>query len=149
MRSTSLCPVLGRKHAQVFIGMCPLHTIHPFGKKLQISFLGGRPYITYDPLGGTDFILTRLLVKKHGFIPTFIPAKTNDIVKSNRTISRLWHWVRMWRKHVPTCGLILMLIGFDKGKWTWYWADTFFHRHTQLGWLPPLYVCLSYDIKIP
>ena len=95
MRSTSLCPVLGRKHAQVFSGMCPLHTIHPFGKKLQLSFFGGRPYITYDPLGGTDFILTRLLVKKHGFIPTFIPAKTLDIVKSNGTISGLMHWVRM------------------------------------------------------
>ena len=95
MRSTSLCPVVGRKHAQVFIGMCPLHTIHPFGKKLHISFWGVRPYITYDPIGGTDFILTRLLVKKHGFIPTFAPAKTVYTVKSNGTISGLMHWVRM------------------------------------------------------
>ena len=94
MRTTSLCPVLGQKHAQVFSGICPWHTINPSGKKLQISFYGPRPYITYVPIGGSDFILAGLLAKKHGFIPTFIPARTYDIVKANGTASGLMHLVR-------------------------------------------------------
>ena len=95
-RATSLCPVLGKKHAQVFSGMCPWHTVNPIGKMLQVSFLGGRPYINYltYPIGGTDFILTRLFAKKHGFFPEFIHARNLDIVKSNGTTTGLIHSVR-------------------------------------------------------
>ena len=81
MKTTSLCPVLGKKHAQVFTGVCPLHTISPSEKMLRISYGGPRPYImTHVPISGSDYILTRLLAKKHGFIPSFI-----SLVESNLT----------------------------------------------------------------
>ena len=91
---------MGKRHVQLFDGMCPQHTIKPNGKKLQVSFLGGRPYINYitDPIGGTDFILTKLFAKKHGFIPKFIPAMNLDIDKSNETKHGLTYWVRITRK---------------------------------------------------
>ena len=81
MKTISLCPVLGKKHAQLFNGVCPLHTVNPNGKKLQISYGGTRPYVmTYNPISGSDYSLTRLLAKKHGFIPSFI-----SLVESNLT----------------------------------------------------------------
>ena len=94
IRTTSICPVLGTKHAKVFNGMCPLHTVNPRGKKLHVAFYGARPYITYYPVGGSDFILTRLLAKRYGFIPTFIQARGFDRSESNGTTYGLTHRVR-------------------------------------------------------
>ena len=90
---TSLCPVLGKMYAQVYTGMCPWHTESPLQKDIKVSFFGTPPYITRSPIGGTDFIVTRLFAKKHGFIPEFIPAKTVDVVSSNGTKSGMFHQV--------------------------------------------------------
>ena len=81
MRTKSLCPELGKKYAKLYEGMCPSHTSSPRGKTLAISFAGTRPYImTFDPISGSDFIVTRLLAQKHGFKPRFI-----SLLKSNHT----------------------------------------------------------------
>ena len=51
----------------------------PFGKTLRISVLGMPPHIIYDPLlGGTSFLVTKIVAKKLSFIPKFIPAMNND-----------------------------------------------------------------------
>ena len=92
-KTTSLCPVLGKMHVQVYNGMCPWHTESPLQKEIKVSFIGGRPYIIYSPIGGSDFILTRLFAKKHGFIPKFIPARSVGVVKSNGTTSGMFHLV--------------------------------------------------------
>ena len=92
-RITSLCPVLGKVHAQAYNGMCPWHTESPLQKEIKVSFYGPRPYITYIPVGGSDFTVIRLFAKKHGFIPKFIPARSADIVKANGKATGLLHWV--------------------------------------------------------
>ena len=38
--TTSLCPVLGKTHAQTYNGLCPDHFQKPHGKELKISFIG-------------------------------------------------------------------------------------------------------------
>ena len=64
--------------AEEIKGSCPSRMQEPFGKTLKISFFGLQPYVTYNPLGGSDFIVTRIIAKKFGFIPKFIPALNND-----------------------------------------------------------------------
>ena len=106
--TTSLCPVLGKMHAHVYNGMCPWHTESPLQKEIIVSFIGVRPYVTYTPIGGSDFILTRVFAKKHGFIPKFIPEKTVD---SGKCIG-MWHWVMkmciIFNPRIFTC--------FNEGK---------------------------------
>ena len=94
---TSLCPTLGKMNAQEHIGVCPLHLQEPFGKTLNISFIGAPPFITYNPIGGSDFIVMNLLAKKFHFIPKYIPARSWDKVeKNNRTFGML-HRVSFFR----------------------------------------------------
>ena len=47
----------------MYNGICPVHLQSPFEKELQVSFIGGRPFITYDPIGGSAFTVTRLFAK--------------------------------------------------------------------------------------
>ena len=61
-------------YAEEFKGSCPSHLQEPFGKTLNISVMGIPPYITYNPLGGSEFILTDILAKKFSFIPKFVPT---------------------------------------------------------------------------
>ena len=82
---TSLCPVLGRRYAQVFNGECPVNIQSPHGKLLNISFIGPEPFITYNPVGGSDFLIINLLANKFQFIPNFIPEKSFDAIESNGT----------------------------------------------------------------
>lgn len=92
-RILSLCPVIGKMHAQVFIGMCPPHTESPRHKDINVSFYGPRPYITYTPVGGSDFTVIRVFAKKHGFVLNLIPATSADIVKANGMTTGMLHWV--------------------------------------------------------
>lgn len=78
---TSLCPTLGKMYAQEHSGACPHHLQEPYGKILNISFIGTPPYIVYNPLGGSEFIVTALLAKKFHFVPNFIPALAYDPVE--------------------------------------------------------------------
>ena len=63
-------------YAHVYKGVCPLHFQQPSGKILNISFIGFPPFVTYNPLGGSAFILMAMLANKYEFIPNYIPAKS-------------------------------------------------------------------------
>ena len=73
-------------YVEEFKGPCPSHFQEPFGKTLNISFFGFPPFVLDNPLGGSDFLVTKILAKKFSFIPTFIPAKSysdfNDQVRN-------------------------------------------------------------------
>ena len=82
---TSLCPILGKRYAQIFNRDCPKGLQNPHGKELNISFIGHTPFITYKPAGGSDFLLVQLLAEKFRFIPKFVQEKAKDMVQSNLT----------------------------------------------------------------
>ena len=86
---------MGKKKAEEYSGLCPSHVQEPFGKTLHVSFIGPQPYVIYNPLGGCDFVITKLLAKKLGFIPKFIPAKSYDIIQKNLTKYGMIHQVRL------------------------------------------------------
>ena len=79
MQMIALCPVLGQKYPQFHRGGCPvgLGLQNPMGKKLQVSFSGSKPYVQFDPVGGSDFDVIDLLAKKFGFLPIFVPEFDN------------------------------------------------------------------------
>ena len=68
----SLCPVLGERHAQIVIGLCKKNFQNPLRKKINISFYYAPFWSTNPPLGGSDFLLIKLLARKSGFIPKFV-----------------------------------------------------------------------------
>ena len=70
-------------YAQEYSGACPQHLQEPYGKILNISFIGTPPYIIYNPLGGSEFIVTALLAKNFHFVPNHIPALTSDPVEDH------------------------------------------------------------------
>ena len=76
----SLCPVLGKVKAQFVKGVCPGHLQSLFGKQIKVSFIGTRPFVTYNPIGGSDFHVVKLLAKKFKFIPRFIPERRIEAV---------------------------------------------------------------------
>ena len=76
---------MGQRYAQFHDGMCPIDAQKPAGKSLQISFIGPSPHITYDPIGGSDFLIIGLLAKKLKFLPKFVPEQSFDIVNLNGT----------------------------------------------------------------
>ena len=92
---TCLCPVLGKTYAHTYNGMCPDHFQKPYRKELKVSFIGIRPYINYDPIGGTDFLIVKILAEKFRFKPKFIPEKAFDMVEQNGTSHGMLHRVRV------------------------------------------------------
>lgn len=60
-------------YAQEVLGLCPDHLQEPFGKILNISFIGFPPFIT------SDFVVTKILGQKFHFTPKYIPATSWDI----------------------------------------------------------------------
>ena len=91
---TSLCPVLGETYAQIHNGSCQVKLQMPHGKELKISFIGTKPYINYNPIGGSEFLVVNILAEKFKFRPKFIPEKAFDIVKQNSTVFGMLHRVR-------------------------------------------------------
>ena len=89
-----MCPVLGKNFAEEYRGICPSQVQEPFQKTLNISFFGVPPYINYNPVGGSDFLVTKLLAEKFKFIPKFIPAKSWDSYQEKKTTYGMVHWVR-------------------------------------------------------
>ena len=59
-------------------GMCPSNLQNPHGKVLQIAVTGGAPYIIYNEakewVGGIEYQVIDVYVKKYGLIPKFIKA---------------------------------------------------------------------------
>ena len=104
---TSLCPTLGETYAQELIGVCPSHLQEPFGKTLRISFLGQPPFITYNPFGGSDFIVTKILAQKYSFIPKYIPARSYDKFEENNNTFGMVHWVSFYRRRDYILDLLL------------------------------------------
>ena len=56
---------------------------NPAGKSIKISFIGPPPHITYNPIGGSDFLIIRLLADKLNFMPKFVPELSYDIMNIN------------------------------------------------------------------
>ena len=98
-KMTSLCPTLGKKYALTYEGTCPVHLQQPANKVLPIFFIGMAPYIKYPreygKLGGSDFLVMKMMAMKHKFTPNFLPAKTVDIVETNGTKYGLVYQVKM------------------------------------------------------
>ena len=97
--TTSLCPVLGKTHAQTYNGLCPDHFQKPHGKELKISFIGTGPYINYNPIGGSEFLLVKILAEKFKFTPKFIAERSYDIIEQNGTFYGMLHRVRFRNEH--------------------------------------------------
>ena len=74
---------MGQRYAQIYDGLCPEDAQNPVGKSIQISFIGPPPHITYQPIGGSDFLIIGLLAKKLKFLPKFVPEQSYDIVNVN------------------------------------------------------------------
>ena len=74
----SLCPTLGKQHAELLNGNCPRYLQHPSGKSLPVSFVGTLPFITYNPIGGRDLMVIAVLAKKFRFLPNLIPMASFD-----------------------------------------------------------------------
>ena len=84
--TTALCSELGKMYAEEFKGSCPSNLQEPFGKTLDISFNGIPPYVIYNPLGGSDFLVTKILAKKFHFIPKFIYDKSVHVLDDNTSM---------------------------------------------------------------
>ena len=67
---------------------------HPNGKLLPISFIGIVPYIKQNPFGGSETLVIKMLAKKYGFLPSFIPERAYDVTKANGTTFGMVHRVR-------------------------------------------------------
>ena len=80
-------------YAKEYKGACPSHLQEPFGKTLKVAFIGAVPFITYNPIGGSEFIVTNLLAKKFRFIPKYSPARSWDTVQVNNTSYGMVHLV--------------------------------------------------------
>ena len=92
--TTFLCPVLGQTYAEISQGECSPDLQQPRGKSLPISFIGLPPYIKYNPVGGSEFLLTQILAKKFGFLPKFVPERAFDVTKENGSLFGMVH--RVW-----------------------------------------------------
>ena len=83
----------------IYQGTCPVQLQKPANKLLPIFFIGPVPFIKYpkdfDKLGGSEFLVMKLLAKKHKFIPNLRPAKSMDIVKTNGTQYGLVYQVKI------------------------------------------------------
>ena len=94
-KEISLCPVLGKVQAEVHNGPCPKHLQKPHRKELKISFIGSTPFIKYRPIGGSEFLLVKILAKKYKFFPKYIPEKSFDVVRKNGTFHGMFYRVRV------------------------------------------------------
>ena len=94
MVMTSLCPTLGKTHADMFKGSCPSSLENPQGRELKVSFIGTTPYIAYDPFGGSEVDLLQIFAKRFKFSPKFISEKSFDVVQANGQNYGMFHRVR-------------------------------------------------------
>ena len=74
---TSLCPSLGKRYAEIYLGICPTTLQNPFGKTLPVSFIGSPPNIIYtSPIRGSDFLVMEIFANMFGFRPAFHPEES-------------------------------------------------------------------------
>ena len=85
--------MVGRRWAQIVNGACPKLAKNLHGKELNISFIGILPFITQNPIKGSEILLMKLLAHKFNFRPKFIPERSYDIAKDNGTLYGMIHRV--------------------------------------------------------
>ena len=91
-KTAFLCPVLGKMFPEVRAGLCPKTLQHPAGKRIPISFIGPQPYIKWEPtIGGSEFLVIKMLAQKLRFLPEFKPEQAFDVTKKNgSTYGMVW-----------------------------------------------------------
>ena len=71
--------MLGQRYPVLEEGVCPSYLQSPIGKVLPISYIGDPPFIRSDsltddnsvPIGGSEFLVVKVLAKKFGFTAKF------------------------------------------------------------------------------
>lgn len=86
---------MGKEFADISEVMCQSELQNPFGKTLSISYIGIIPFIKRNPFGGSEPLVIKLLAKKFGFSPKFVPERAFDITKINGTTFGMVHRVRV------------------------------------------------------
>ena len=88
----------------------------PANKVLPIFFIGPAPFIkypkNYGKLGGSEFLVIKVLAKKHKFTPNLLPAKSFDIVETNGTQYGLVYQVKMKPNTLYTMPSLYLLINY-------------------------------------
>ena len=107
---TYLCPVLGKVYAEISRVLCPSELQYPMGKTLLISFIGISPFIKYKPIGGSEFLVIKILAQKFGFFPKFVPERAFDVTKANGTIYGMVHRVKSFKKSHNYLKLMMYLL---------------------------------------
>ena len=143
---------------------CPSHMQEPYGKTLNISFVGLPPFITYNPIGGSEFLVTNILARKFKFIPNYIPAKSWDTFQENQSTYGMVHQVPFVRLYYSLRNFIVssMILGCkDLGckkqgimnhcfctipgviqeSWTRNWTNWFSGLQIWSGWFLACHVC--------
>ena len=73
---------MGERYSVTKNGMCPSNLEEPRGKKIPIAIIGSYPYVVYNDakewVGGTEFQVIDLYVRKFGFVPELIRATGYD-----------------------------------------------------------------------
>ena len=140
--TTSLCPILGKTHAELFKDSCPLSLENPEGKELKVSFIGISPYIIFDPFGGSEVDLIRIFAKKFKFTPKFIPEKSFDIVQANGTTHGMFHRVRCSRHTSLTKIRNFFFLRYQSKKVRWALDNQVF-LHIDTNWLIIYLTCTN------
>ena len=123
-RKTYLCPVLGKAHAEIHHDKCLSELQHPNGKTLPISFIGIVPYIKHIPFGGSEPLVIKMLAKKYGFLPNFVPERAYDVTKVNGTTYGMVHRVRFVKNSRKNKRhLNVHLSGIDQTYRNWNWPN--------------------------
>ena len=88
-------------------GNFPLDLQKPVNKVLTIFFIGSQPFVKYPKeygkLGGSEFLVMKVLAKKHKFTPNFLPAKRFFIEEINGTKYGLVYQVNKIEHDIQSC----------------------------------------------
>ena len=76
---------------------------------MPISFIGLTPFIKYNPLGGSEFLVTQILAEKFGFLPKFVPERAFDVTTANGTTFGMVHRVRLMQMTLKIRGKLTCL----------------------------------------
>ena len=90
---------MGERYSVIKPGMCPSNLEEPHGKVMPFAIVGSYPYVVYNDakewVGGTEFQVIDLYVRKFGFVPELIRASGYDnegsVVDLVRNIHPYYH----------------------------------------------------------
>ena len=84
-KTTYLCPVLGKRYAQVQQDKCQAKMKNLAKTTLPITYIGIMPYVKHNPFGGSESLVIKILAEKFGFLTKFVPERAFDVTKKNGT----------------------------------------------------------------